>query len=536
MIPAEHNPDFFRPLMDRAQQLLWIFESLPLPSILISGRGQIYQANQSFLNRFQARERINHLDPVKRFLHPESVQPFHSALGQALGESRPCQLDELVWTTLADNDNRDLFSETSLVPVRDQAGKTVFVVVFIQDISRRRQAEKKLSLSEENFRRLFANAPLGYVMVDREGSIQQVNPTLVRMLGSPGEAETKKINILNFPPLVEAGFSPRLRAALEEGRPMAFDLTYVSKWERELFLHCYITPLPGDEGVQGAMVLLEDRSQTINQRRQREELEVQLRQTQKLDSIGSLASGVAHEINNPLMAIINFAHVIHDQPEDTEINREFAGYIVREGERISKIVNNLLTFSRQQKDPMTPCALGPVIEDTVTLSSQMLKKSDIHLEVDIPGDLPPVLCSRNQMQQVFLNLLTNSRDALLTGENDRKNERRISIRGTTQQQADTQWVVIHLEDNGNGIPAEHMSRIFDPFFTTKQTGKGTGLGLSVSYGILKEHGGRLNAHSREGEGTRMEVWLPVARARPAQANLFSESVRPPREDDPDQIG
>jgi len=238
--------------------------------------------------------------------------------------------------------------------------------------------------------------------------------------------------------------------------------------------------------------------------------EAHIRQQQKLESIGTLAGGVAHEINNPLMGIMNYAQLIFDRinPEESQL-REFAGEIVFESERVAKIVRNLLTFSRQEKQAHSPARMTDIIDGTLTLIRTIIKRDQITLEVDVPDDLPQIKCRSQQIQQVVINLLTNARDALNQRYPEYDTDKIIAVSVQPFEKEGRRWLRTTVEDHGLGIPVEIRERIFDPFYTSKDRATSTGLGLSISLGIVKDHHGELTFESEEGLPTRFHLDLPV---------------------------
>ncbi|MEE8594115.1 MAG: ATP-binding protein, partial [Candidatus Bipolaricaulota bacterium] len=237
-------------------------------------------------------------------------------------------------------------------------------------------------------------------------------------------------------------------------------------------------------------------------------MEAQLRQQQKLESIGTLASGVAHEINNPLMGIINYAELIEDEIENESVKAYTAG-IIKEGNRVATIVRNLLSFARQDKESHSPADLKDIIDSSMSLVSSTLRKDQITIEVDVPDDLPNVKCRSQQIQQVVINLLTNAHDALNVRYASYDENKLLRIIARSYKKEGVSWIRITVEDHGPGIPQEMIERIFDPFFTSKPRDEGTGLGLSVSFGIVREHKGVLLVESVPGEYTRFHIDLPA---------------------------
>src|SRR5690606_33769130 len=240
-------------------------------------------------------------------------------------------------------------------------------------------------------------------------------------------------------------------------------------------------------------------------------LEAQLRQQQRLESVGTLASGVAHEINNPIQGIMNYADLMLARADDAELVVDFAAEILTESERIATIVRNLLAFSRQEAEH-TPeqCSVERLIDATLSLIRAVIRRDDIELRVDVADQLHEIRCRQQQIQQILMNLVANARDALneRAGEADRP--KTIEIRARNIEREGRGWVRISIEDCGVGIPDHIRARIFDPFFTTKGRDQGTGLGLAVSHGIAVEHGGELWLETELGVGTTFHLELPAA--------------------------
>ncbi len=237
--------------------------------------------------------------------------------------------------------------------------------------------------------------------------------------------------------------------------------------------------------------------------------DMQLRHQQRLESIGTLASGVAHEINNPVCGIMNYAQIIAEKPGVDPSVVEFAREIEHAGERVASIVHNLLTFARQDKQVHSPVRLVDIVEGTLSLVRAVLRHDQIVLEVNVSPDLPAVDCCSQQIQQVLMNLLTNARDALNERYPGFHEDKRIQILAGQVERAGRNWVRLTVTDRGFGIPPEIRERIFDPFFTTKPRDKGTGLGLAISHGIVKEHQGVLHMETVMGQGTQFHLDLPV---------------------------
>ncbi len=239
----------------------------------------------------------------------------------------------------------------------------------------------------------------------------------------------------------------------------------------------------------------------------RRHLEAQLRQAAKMEAIGTLAGGVAHEINNPVNIIMNYGELIAREVGHESRAAEFAREIIAESQRIAEIVRSLLAFARSERETYSQARLSDIVDGAVVLVKKVLSKDQIAIEVDVPEGLPEVLCRTQQIQQVVMNLVTNARDALNARFEGYHEDKKVTITARAVSVDGQPHVRVTVEDRGTGIAPEALERVFDPFFTTKPTGAGTGLGLSVSHGIVDDHGGRLWVESEVGRWTRFQMDL-----------------------------
>jgi two-component system NtrC family sensor kinase len=262
---------------------------------------------------------------------------------------------------------------------------------------------------------------------------------------------------------------------------------------RESTLNIAIAPLVSkDQQRIGRLIIFDDVTD-------RAELEQRLVQADKLSSIGLLAAGVAHEVNTPLAVISTYAQMLAKQVAEDTQKSMMLDKIAKQTFRASEIVNSLLNFSRTSSASYGDVNLNRVIQETLSLLDHQLQKAGIRIEAGLEGDLPPVHGNTGKLQQVFLNLFLNARDAMPNG-------------GTLEVRtwAEGPGAKVEVADTGQGIAAEHIHRIYDPFFTTKAARKGTGLGLSVTYGIIQEHGGSIEVSNRPSGGARFRIELPLA--------------------------
>jgi two-component system NtrC family sensor kinase len=229
-----------------------------------------------------------------------------------------------------------------------------------------------------------------------------------------------------------------------------------------------------------------------------------LTQAHKLKAVGTLTAGVAHELNNPINNIMLTSSVLRDDYEELsdEDRLDMVGDLVSQSERARRIVSNLLGFARESEIEADAHQVQGIIEDTLRLATNQIKLAKVTVRGEIAHGLPPIYGDRQQLQQVFLNIVLNALDAMPNGGT-------LSISCSTT--SDRELVCVEFTDSGVGIPEHRISDVFNPFFTTKAGAKGTGLGLSVSLGIIRQHGGDITVRSQPGAGTTFSVLLPVAK-------------------------
>jgi two-component system NtrC family sensor kinase len=332
---------------------------------------------------------------------------------------------------------------------------------------------------------------IGVVTVDLEDRIESWNPQLEGLLEiSRRDALRKKLQEV-LPPDLVAEIGARAAGDHVSG---IYKFRLNTRGGRHLVINASIAPLVGKNGARlGRLILLDDITQRVR-------LEEQMVQTEKLTSLGLLAAGVAHEVNTPLAVISNYIQMLAKQIPADDPRQKTIERIVKQTFRASEIVNNLLNFSRTGAAEFVEVDLNHVLEETLTLVQHPFKTAQVKVVKNYTEQLPTVLGSITRLQQVFLNLFMNARDAMPSGG-------MLEVRTGAQNGS----VEVEVTDTGQGIPPEHLHRIFDPFFTTKATGRGTGLGLSVSYGIIKEHAGKVDVRSTPGKGTSFRLEFPVAR-------------------------
>jgi len=394
-------------------------------------------------------------------------------------------------------------------------GELIGTVATLRDITDPKRAQDTLARSEARYRHLVESASDAIVTLDANGRFTTVNHAAENISGYRRDELVGQW----FAPMLPDDDLPKALAHFQQalaGETGLFDSQFYRKdGEVRTISITYSTPQKDEE----VLCLIRD---VTDQKM----LQEQLIQSEKMSAIGQLVSGVAHELNNPLAGISAFAQLLLAEKRFPPDQRTAAETIYSEARRASRIVQNLLTFARQHKAEKGPTAINQVLDDTLELRGYELRVRGIDVRREYDESLPDTMADAHQLQQVFLNLITNAEQAM--EKSDGHHHHRLTVR--TRRATDA--VRIEIEDTGGGIPPNLVERIFNPFFTTKPTGSGTGLGLSISLGIVREHEGRIWAENAQQSGARFIVELPMTEPRAsgeftavAAVHLVGDSLR-----------
>jgi two-component system cell cycle sensor histidine kinase/response regulator CckA len=398
--------------------------------------------------------------------------------------------------------------------------------VLTQEIAERKKAEDALRDSEERLSLILNSAAEGIFGIDRTGVCLFCNPSGVRMLGYADEEELlgEDMHALVDNPQVKGTFDPEHEGAiyqvLNNGTHIHREGEFFSRKNGKAFTAEYWAyPLLKDNHVVGAVITFIDITERLA-------LENQLRQSQKMEAIGQLAGGVAHDFNNILSAIVGYSHLTLTRMRENDVNRRNIEQILSSSERAASLTRSLLAFSRKQTVNLERTELNDLVVRFEKFLARLLRE-DIELIIKTAERPLIVMADAGQIELALMNLVTNARDAIMKAG-------RIIIETGFVKVEDAyatelgfgrsgEYALMAVSDTGNGIPQNIKTRIFDPFFTTKEVGKGTGLGLSLVYGIVKKHNGYINVYSRQEKGTTFKMYLPLAREqRPAELPTESE--------------
>jgi PAS domain S-box-containing protein len=428
--------------------------------------------------------------PFSEFVHPDELPGLLKSRGETLGgRLEPYEF------RLIDKNGGIHYVMTSSRPI-EKDGRNVGMTGVLTDITDRKRTEEALRESEERHRTILDTIEDGYFEVDLKGSFTSFNASTRAMLGYDHEEMVG----LNYRQYMAKEVSDKVflifNEVFETGIPAkAVDWRLIRKDGTVMDIETSLSLRRDNSGAPiGFFGIARDLTE-------KKKMELQLLQTEKLSAVGTMISGVAHELNNPLTAIIGNAQLLARQGVTEDVQGKL-DVILQESIRSSKIVGGLLAFAREHKPERSMVNLNSIILESVRLKEYDLKVNNIDLELSLADNLPETSADPYQIQQVFINLINNARDALVTDQGAGTLTIRTYNTGTT--------IMIEFEDTGPGIPDEIINRIFEPFFTTKETGKGTGLGLSMAYGIIGEHGGTISVVSKPGKGARFTISVPIA--------------------------
>jgi two-component system cell cycle sensor histidine kinase/response regulator CckA len=401
--------------------------------------------------------------------------------------------------------NGDLFPvEISSTYVR--FGQREYLCGFARDITDRKRAEQALRESEERWRALFENAPVVIGTLDRRGEVLSLN----RSRGAAGEPAVGQIAYASAGAETQARFQAGL-AAVFEGHPVAFELEYVAPHGGRGVDYVSLAPIHHDAGVAAAILVALDVTERTRAEEEKNRLQAQLIQAQKMEAVGRLAGGVAHDFNNLLTAILGYSELALVNLDQAGSSAQSLVGIRDVVQQAKALTQQILAFSRRQVLTMTVVDLTAELLAVAKMLSRLIGEH-IVVETRLESSLGHVRADSFQLRQVLFNLAINARDAMPQGGRLTLGTGNVSLPDDVAQNLrDTprgEYVLLTVSDTGTGMDAATQSHLFEPFFTTKDPGRGTGLGLATVYGIVKQHGGHIDVRSAPGSGTQFRILLP----------------------------
>lgn len=416
-------------------------------------------------------------------IRPELKHKFKQIIAGEIGLSR-YSVDSIL---TRDGEERTI--SWSIASITDTHGRLVGILASGQDITDRQRWEDELKLRAQ----LLDGATDSIFLLDFDGNIVYANQMTYQCLGYTRE-ELLTMNISQLdPPGYNKVRRQYVKELLTKGQAI-FEFAQLRK-DGSIMPVEVSTRIIESGGNKFIMGIIRD----LTERRKMQE---RLVIADRLASLGELASGFAHELNNPLTGVIGYAQLLLEDKTVPENIRKDVERIYSSAKRVDNVIKNFLIFARKQPPLKQPADINVIITSMLKLREYEHKLNNIDVVTQFGADLPPIMADTSQLQQVLLNIIINAEYFML------KNHNQGTLSISTQRNGDR--VKATLTDDGPGISKENLDRIFNPFFTTKEVGQGTGLGLSICHGIIGEHGGRIYAESESGKGTTFVVELPVA--------------------------
>ena len=436
-----------------------------------------------------SREGLLSIDVAELYHNPEERE-------EAIKELESTGRVRIRETRCRKKDGSEIIVSDITAPVRDDGGRPLYFDGILEDITERKKMEEALTQAAEEWRETFDSISDAISIHSRDCRFLRVNQAFADMFHTERGRIVDKhcyeiVHGINEP----VSGCPHLET-LKTGKPAGADF-----FEPHLGIHLELTtsPIFDERGkITGTVHIARD----ITERKRQEE---QLMMADRLASIGELAAGTAHELNNPLTSVIGFSRLLMEKDVPDDI-REDLGIICSEAQRATEVIKQLLQFARKRTPVEQLNQINNIIEEVLRLRAYEQRAHNIEVRTDLAPALPEIMVDYFQMQQVLLNIIINAEQSMVEA-----NERGTLTIATARRNS---RVVISVTDDGRGISQEHLGQIFNPFFTTKEGGKGTGLGLSICHRIVTEHGGQIYAKSRPGDGATFFVELPINGARP----------------------
>ncbi len=386
------------------------------------------------------------------------------------------------------------------IPFKNPDG-TVSKLTIYRDITQAKKREEMLRASENDYRSLFEHVACGVFISSKEGKFLDANQALLDMLGYDSKAEFFKIDLAK-----DLWLKPEDRQKFRElierdGRVIDYEVYFKRKDGKKIPVlltgHVRYDENGNVLGYEGLNI---DQSQRKQMEKELEKTRIQLLQAEKMGSLGKLAAGVAHQLNNPLGGITLFTKLIMEEYTLEDGLREDLARVLKDAERCRDTVKELLEFSRQTNYLMKPCDINQIVSRTLFLLGDQSLFQNIEIKKDLAPALPLVQADVQQLNHLFMNIILNAADAMAA---------KGTLKVKSYPSPDNRRVRVEISDTGPGISEDIFPNIFEPFFTTKEEGQGTGLGLSLAYSIVENHGGSIEAASKPGEGTTFTIELPI---------------------------
>jgi two-component system, NtrC family, sensor kinase len=487
-----------------------LFDSLSLPTLILKPNRVIVDVNARFLEKFgSTKEEIVGKTCHDFFYDSVDHCPLDScALAEVLADRQGHSVLKYVTTKAGVEkwDNR-VFS-----PILDEDGDVLYVVECIHDVTQLKRLERELSGAKDFTQKLIESSTTAIIAADQRGKILTMNPAAEELTGYTLTEAQKKITTKNLYPPGQAREVMRILRSESMGgkgklQPSRFAL--INAHGEEVPVELTAAIIYEDDQEAATVGLFNDLREKLKHEQAMREMVQRISRAEKMASLGQLAAGVAHEINNPLTGIIFYADLLMDTLAEDDPRRRKLSCMYEDAKRCGKIIKNLLTYSRQESQSEEILHVNTLVEHSLDLIRDPKFFMGIRIVKELSEEMILIKGDRDQLGQVIVNLVLNAVDAM-------NQKGTMTVRTYRDKPAGKAY--IEVADTGRGIPEKDLPLVFDPFFTTKAPGKGTGLGLSTAYGIIKENKGRIWVKETSAKGTTFIVELPLYRLAPPKNN------------------
>ncbi len=482
---------------------LRVFDSMSFPTLILKPDKTIIAANEIFLQQINAdlsqivgktcEEMFREHFPSIYFPCSGNECPLKKTVKSKTGQS--------VLLKIKDAHNKERWEDRVFSPILGDDGEVKYIIESFRDVTRVKTLERMYSGVWELIDKVVQSSVQAIVASDRNGTIILMNHAAEELFGYSAKAN-QKLNIEDFYP---KGTARELMRKLRDenyggkGKLPLTKVNIVTKSGEEVPVEMTAAIIYEDDREAATAAIFTDLREKQAVEKKLLEAQSKLMQSEKMASLGRLAAGVAHEINNPLTSILLYGNLMYEKMEEGYPLRQSLEYILEDSQRCKEIVKNLLAYSRQTNPSKGIFQLGKLVEDSLGLIHDQKLFMNVRVVKEVDPEPIYINADKNQLCQIVINLIINAMDAM-NGKG--------TLSFSVYKNQETDKAYLDVSDTGCGIPEENISKIFDPFFTTKELGKGTGLGLSMAYGIMEENQGRIFVKNTSPKGTTFSLELP----------------------------